>query len=229
MFFAAGDYLISPKIYNEFSPGNTGNGSFTIRAGVEFNAISLPFMIEADYANWQYPHNCGTSQSQSTPANSPECWVTSIGSRFATYVPAFTATNRHVDVRAGIRVFNPHVYVAIGYIWGSTNYGYPQFTAVGGGLEKLPDYGHSFTYYGSIYYYPNFSGNYHNAAINTGPTSFGIGYNLLRYQAGIAWAPIPAVYIDLGWKGENGANKNNAPISFSFNGPYAGLMFMFPW
>jgi hypothetical protein len=73
------------------------------------------------------------------------------------------------------------------------------------------------------------SGTYSNPAITTGPTSFGIGYNVLKYQVGIQWAFVPAVYLDAGWKGENWANKNNAPISQSFNGPYAGLGFFFPF
>jgi Copper amine oxidase N-terminal domain len=226
--FVAGDYLISPKVYNEFSPGNTGSGSWTVRGGIIFDAFSLPFMLEADYANWQYPHNCGLPQSTATPANS-ECFVTSIGSRFATYVPAFTAVNRNIDARFGIRIFQPHVYIAIGYMWASNNYGYPNMNAVGFGLEKLPDFKQPFTYYGSVYYYPNVSGTYSNPAITTGPTTFGIGYNVLKYQVGIQWAFVPAIYLDAGWKGENWANKNNAPISQSFNGPYAGLGFFFPF
>jgi len=228
--FLAGDYLISPKIYNEFAPGNQANGSWTARGGLEFNAIGLPFMIEVDYKNWQYPHNCGVPIGQATINNAPQCFVTTIGSRGTAYVPAFTAVNRDGDVRLGIRVFNPHVYVAIGYLWSSNNYGYPNMNAVGGGLEKLPDFGHPFTYYGSIFYYPNLNGTYVTAARPGVPSqSFGVGYNVLKYQVGIAYAFIPAVFFDAGWAGENGANKNNAPISYTFNGPYVGLGFLIPF
>jgi hypothetical protein len=231
VLFLAGDYLISPKIYNEFSPGNQANGSFTARGGVQFNAIGLPFMLEVDYKNWQYPHNCGVPIGTATIVNAPQCYVTTIGSRGTSYVPAFTAVNRDFDARLGVKVLDPHVYVAVGYIWGSNNYGYPNMNAVGGGLEKLPDWGHAFTYYGSVYYYPNFKGSYTTAVTPVSPSSetFGLGYNLLKYQVGIAWAFVPAVYLDAGWAGENGANKNNAPISYTFNGPYVGLGFLIPF
>ncbi len=229
VFFLAGDYLISPKVYNQFAPGVQANGSYTARGGVEFNG-GLPFMIEVDYKNWQYPHNCGVPISTATIGNAPQCFVTTVGSRGSAYVPAFTATNRDLDVRVGYRIFEPHVYIAVGYLWGSNNYGYPNENAVGFGLEKLPDFGHAFQYYGSVYYYPNVNGTYTTAA-NENPvnTSFGIGYNVLKYQVGIGWAFVPNVYLDAGWAGENWANKNNAPISMSFNGPYVGLGFLIPF
>ena len=230
VLFLAGDYLISPKIYNEFAPGNQANGSFTARGGVQFNAIGLPFMLEVDYKNWQYPHNCGVPIATATINNAPQCYVTTIGSRGTSYVPSFTAVNRDFDARLGIKVLDPHVYVAVGYIWGSNNYGYPNMNAVGGGIEKLPDWGHAFTYYGDVYYYPNFKGSYTTAPFGGTPSqTYGIGYNLLKYQVGIAWAFVPAVYLDAGWAGENGANKNNAPISYTFNGPYVGLGFLIPF
>ena len=40
--FLAGDYIISPKVYNEFSPGNTGNSSFAARGAFEFDAFEHP-------------------------------------------------------------------------------------------------------------------------------------------------------------------------------------------
>ncbi len=40
--FIAGDYIINPKVYNEFSPGNSGkSGSYAIRGALEFNLFSL--------------------------------------------------------------------------------------------------------------------------------------------------------------------------------------------
>jgi hypothetical protein len=102
--------------------------------------------------------------------------------------------------------------------------------AVGGGLEKLPDYGHPFNWYGSVFYYPNLNGTYTTTSTENPPnTTYGLGYNLLKYQVGISYAFVPSVFIDAGWAGENGANKNNAPISYTFNGPYAGLGFLLPF
>src|SRR5580704_7649952 len=31
--FVAGDYIFSPKVYDEFSPGNTGSNSYGVRGG----------------------------------------------------------------------------------------------------------------------------------------------------------------------------------------------------
>src|SRR5579863_3144612 len=226
--FVAGDYLFNPKVYNAFSPGNGGAGSYSVRGGVTFDAIGLPFMLEADYENFQYPHNCGAPVGSAQ--NSPECFVTVIGGRGATFVPAFTAVNRDIDARLGFRIFQPHVYVAVAYDWGSTNYGYPNMRAVGGGLEKLPDYGRKFDYYGYVYYFPNWRGTYTSGANSVPPNeTFGVGYNLLKYKVGVSYAVVPAVAIEAGWDGENAANKNNAPISFSANGAYAGLLFFVPF
>jgi hypothetical protein len=230
VFFVGGDYLFNPKIYNQFSPGNGGKGSYSVRAGAEFDALGLPFMLEGDYENWQYPHNCGVPQSTATPQNAAECFVTVIGGKGAVYVPAFTAVDRDVDARFGFKILNPHVYVAVAYIWGSNNYGYPNLRALGGGLEKLPDFRQPLTWYGSVYYFPNFRGTF-----TSGPTAippnetFGLGYNLLKYKAGVAWAFIPSVAVEAGWDGENRANKNNFPISETANGAYGGLLFFVPF
>jgi len=227
--WVAGDWMISPKIYNEFSPGNTGTSDWTARGGVVFDALGLPWMLEADYKNWQYPHVCNAA-SPTTVNASPECFVTTIGSRGSSFVPGFTAVNRDVDVRLGIKVIDPHVYVGVGYIWGSTNYGYPNMNAVGFGAEKLPDFGQTITWYANVWYYPNFKGSYTTAATPGNPSqTFGLGYNMLKYQAGIDWTFTPSVFLDLGWNGENGANKNNAPISYHFAGFYAGLGFYLPF
>jgi len=37
--FIAGDFIISPKIYNEFSPGNKGTSSYTFKGAVEFLSL----------------------------------------------------------------------------------------------------------------------------------------------------------------------------------------------
>ena len=220
--YVAGDYIISPKIYNEFSPGNTGTNSWSGRAALEFDAINIPWMIEFDYNQWSYNHNCGVTNP--TVATAPGCFVTAIGGRFAYPLGTTKLTNRDGDVRLGIRVISPRVYVGVGYIWGTNSYGYPTYNAVGFGLEKLPDLDNVISVYGSVYYYPNFRGTYTNSAITPPfPTTYGIGYNLLKYRVGVNYVIAGPLFFDAGWVGENGANKNNAPTSFNFNGPYVGF------
>ena len=54
--FVAGDYLVSPKVYNEISPGNTATGSYALRGAIEFPLFGLPAMLEGDYRHYRYPH-----------------------------------------------------------------------------------------------------------------------------------------------------------------------------
>jgi len=63
--FIVGDYLFSPKVYNEFSPGNNGRGgSYSVRGAVEFPLFGLPWMLEGDYRSYSYPHNSDISPAQ---------------------------------------------------------------------------------------------------------------------------------------------------------------------
>ena len=57
-------------MYNEFSPGNTGNGgSYSVRGAVEFPLFGLPWMLEGDYRSWSYPHNNDITPAQVAGAN----------------------------------------------------------------------------------------------------------------------------------------------------------------
>jgi hypothetical protein len=217
--YVAGDYIFSPKVYNEFSPGNSGNNfgpSYGIRGGLEFKFFRIPFMVAGDFRQYRYPHNCGA-------VTDPECFVTTIGRTGQVFVPAFTAEEKDIDARLGIKIADPHIYIAASYLWRSTNYGYPVQRALGFGLEKLPDLNHIFSVYGSIYYYPNLSGTCATAECPRGP--FGLAYNLLKYQIGgtVGGGAHFPVFLDFGWLGDSGHNKAFAPSDFTHNGPYAGI------
>ncbi|HEY5341278.1 MAG TPA: copper amine oxidase N-terminal domain-containing protein [Candidatus Aquilonibacter sp.] len=212
--FIAGDYLFSPKVYNEFSPGNTGkSGSYAIRGAWEFDAFNLPWMIEGNYDQYQYAHNCAG-------AGDPQCNVTTIGGTGSTFVPAFTAKDTDADVKLGLKVADPRIYIGVGYLWRQTNYGYPRMNGLGFGLEKLPDLDHALSIYGSAWYYPNTKGTF------TAPngTEYQLAYDYLKYQIGLNYVlGNSPVFIDLGWMGDRGTNKTNAPANTSENGPYAGI------
>jgi hypothetical protein len=212
--FVAGDYLFSPKVYNEFSPGNTGNdGSYSIRGAWEFDAFNLPWMIEGNFNQYRFPHNCASTAD-------PQCYVTTIGGLGQTFVPAFTGTNTDVDARLGIKVADPRIYIGVGYLWTSTNYGYPRLENWGFGAEKLPDLNQALSVFGSVWYYPNVKGNF------TDPTNVGyqLAYNFLKYQIGVDWVISHSpIFIEGGWQGISGTNKTNAPVNTSINGPFAGI------
>ena len=218
--FVAGDYIFSPKVYNEFSPGNTGNGSFAVRGAAEFSAFSLPWMLGVNYEHYRYPHNC---TSGVLPPD-PQCFVNVIGNNGATSVPAFTATDSDFDVRLGLRVLNPHIYIAAAYLWRSSNYGYPNEGGFGFGAEKLPDLNLPLSFFGSVFYYPDITGTYTNDTF-----SQPLGYQFLKYQLGldyvIAHSP---VFFDFGWMGYGASNKQAAPSKASAEGPFAGLGIRLP-
>jgi len=216
--FIVGDYIFSPKVYNEFSPGNKGKSSYQVRGAIEFNAFNLPWMLEGNYEQFQYPHNCTTF---APPASSLDCNVTTIGSTGQVQVPAFTARDSDFDVRFGLKVADPRIYIGIGYMFRDSNYGYPRQTGFGYGAEKLPDLNQPFSLYGSLWYYPNSKGNFTDPGTNVG---YELGYRVLKYQIGgtVAFGNSP-IFLDLGWTGINGKNKVNAPADYSMNGPYLGL------
>ncbi len=242
--FIAGDYIISPKVYNEFSPGNTGtntNGGFSYRihGAWEFNLINLPWMIEGDYRQFNYPHNQGVV---TTSANAGQICnglsghasegdtgcVTAIGGQFGTFVPAFVARQYEGDARLGLKVMDPRIYIGVGYLWQSGNYGYPKLGNFGVGVEKLPDLNQGFTWFGSAYYYPNVQGT------GTGCLALGcvppgvpytLAYNVYRWDIGGAFTfgPNVPVYVEFGFLGSNGKNKQNAPSDYGYTGAYGGL------
>ena len=229
--FIVGDYIISPKVYNEFSPGNIGSGSYTVRGGLEFNIGNMPWMLEGDYRQWVYPHNQGIA----TPAGfapgmscgaagafgTSGC-VTTIGGTGSTFVPSFTVRDYDFDGRLGLRVANPRIYVGVGYLYRGNNAGYPNLHGWGAGVEKLPDLDQTFTVYGSAYYYWNVNGSCGVGVCPTGP--YTLAYNILKYEIGGAFrfgnSPI---FFDFGWLGDRGNNSSNAPANFTHNGPYVGL------
>jgi hypothetical protein len=223
--FVVGDYIISPRVYNEFSPGNSGNNSFAIRGAGEFNLGSIPFMLESTFERWHYPHNCN-GYLPGTTTYVPECYVTTIGAMGTSPVLVTSPLyDQDVDVRLAVRVLQPRIYLGVGYLWISNNYGYPNLTGVGFGGEKLADLNQVVSFFGSVWYYPNVRGSYATTATTTVPsTSYNLAYNLLKYQVGITiGVGNTPLFVEGGWMGDNWSNKLNAPINRTYNGPFAGL------
>ncbi|MGB8519855.1 MAG: hypothetical protein WCD38_06780, partial [Candidatus Tumulicola sp.] len=227
--FIAGDYIISPKVYNEFSPGNTGTNSYAIRGAWEFSALNIPWMIEGSFEQYGYHHDCGSATST---AINPECFVTGIGGGYQTFVPSFQAQDDDVDVRLGVKVLNPRVYVGVGYLTRWNNYGYPTTRGFGFGVEKLPDLDVPLSFLGSFWYYPSVTGNFYNDEFPrsiTGqpglkPATLQLGYSMYKYQAGVDYVIGKSpVFIEAGWMGNYLTNKTNAPANISANGPFVGL------
>jgi len=213
--YVAGDYIISPKVYNEFSPGttacNTCNGfSYRLHGAAEFALLNLPWMVEGDYRQYNYNH--------------PSGMVTAVGGGFQTFVPQFNARDYDLDARFGLRVLNPRIYIGVGYLWRGNNAGYPSMNGVGFGLEKLPSLDRPFDFYGSAYYYPSIKGNMTTGNVLTIPTNYTLQYNVLKYDLGVSYSfqGIP-LFVEAGFLGDRGWHQLDAPSDFSENGPYVGI------
>ena len=232
--YVVGDYILSPKVYNEFSPGNKGTShpfSYSIAAVKEFNLFNLPWMLEGDYRQYNYRHNQGVpTPTAYTPANNscnvlgipagdPGC-VTGFGPGAGQYfVPAFGASDYSTDGRLGLRVANPKIYVGVGYMVRSNNYGYGVFRGIGYGAEKLPELNKRLSVYGSYWYYPNVKTNYNN-----GSFAGTLSYSIAKYKLGVDYSFLHGpIFIDAGFIGDSGKAKLNVPSGFSENGPFLGL------
>ncbi len=219
--FVVGDYIFSPKEYNELSPGNNGKKSFHVGLAVEFPLFNLPWMLEGDVRSFRTAVGGGPG----CPANGPGC-ATGNGQEGRVNVPSFQARNDDFDGRFGLKVADPRIYIGVGYLFRNTNYEGGAFASqqhgVGFGVEKLPDLDQPFSIYGSVYYYPVVTTN-SNQALGNG--SFGaVQYRVLKYAVGgtfdFGTSPI---YLDLGFLGENATVRQNGSSNEQYNGPYAGL------
>jgi hypothetical protein len=127
-----------------------------------------------------------------------------------------------------VRVLQPRLYIGVGYLWASNNYGYPNMQGWGFGGEKLPDLDQELSGFGSVWYYPDVHGGYVGAGGSNGLT---LAYNVLKYQVGVNYVIMHSpIFIEAGWMGESWTNRTNAPVNRSYNGPFAGLgvRFLYP-
>jgi hypothetical protein len=156
--------------------------------------------------------------------------VTTIGGQGSTPVLTSQPPNdQNVDARLGVRVLNPRIYVGVGYMWVTTNYGYPNMSGVGFGGEKLPDLNQPLSFFGSVWYYPNVHASYTSpSAPGIASMSFNLAYNILKYQIGVNYViGNSPIFIEGGWMGDSWTNKQNAPVNRSYNGPFAGIGFRY--
>jgi hypothetical protein len=140
--------------------------------------------------------------------------------------PVFLGRQTALDARLEYRLLNPNVFIGVGYLTTSNNYGYPHLNGVGFGAEKLPDFTSPLSYYASAFYYPSAIGPY--TIPNMASPNFGVTYNpqysIGKYDIGIAFSEkrLP-VYLMGGFSGNYYWARNNAPVGQTHSGPYIGL------
>jgi hypothetical protein len=189
-------------------------------------------MLAVDARQYAYPHtgdfDAVVPRNAPCFAGSPQfgnrgC-VTVIGGNGNLYVPSFTAHDRDIDGRIGIRIAKPRIYIAGSWLWHNTNYGYPQMNGPGFGIEKLPDLDQAVSVFADYYHYPQIHGGFNDP---TTGINYLLAYHYSKYKAGITVGlPILrqfGVFIEGGWMGDYGWKKQNAPSDFHHEGPFAGL------
>ena len=240
--FIVGDYIFSPKVYNELSPGNSGTGgSYSVRGAVEFPLFGLPWMLEGDYRSFSYPHNSGINPAFFAagvnpcntpagvgPANGDQGCVTVIGGYGQVPVPSFTARDTDFDGRFGLKIAEPRIYIGVGYLHRVENYGYPKQNGFGFGAEKLPDLENTFSVYGSVWYYPSISGNFTYPTVGVPAALAGttdkFQQRFLKYQiGGTLNLGNSGLFLDGGFLGDTIRGKNISPSDATHAGGYIGL------
>jgi hypothetical protein len=240
--FIVGDYIFSPKVYNELSPGNSGTGgSYSVRGAVEFPLFGLPWMLEGDYRSFSYPHNSGINPAFFAagvnpcntpagvgPANGDQGCVTVIGGYGQVPVPSFTARDTDFDGRFALKIAEPRIYIGVGYLHREENYGYPKQNGFGFGAEKLPDLENTFSVYGSVWYYPSISGNFTYPTVGVPAALAGttdkFQQRFLKYQVGATLnLGNSGLFLDGGFLGDTIRGKNISPSDATHAGGYIGL------
>jgi len=209
----------APKNYNEISAGEFCPKSYLVSGAYVFSGS--PFAVKIDYRLDSYV----TSDNLTDRLGNHYTQFATIDGGVA-FTPVFLARQSSLDARLEYQVVAPRIYVGVGYLFTANNYGYPQLSALGFGIEKLPDMQPGLRFLGSAFYYPNASGNY----TVTSPLSSNVGktyrqqYQILKYDLGLAlvFARSP-VYIHGGFTGDRYTASQNAPIGQSHDGPYIGL------
>ncbi len=204
--------------YNEFVAGGYCKALLAAAAIVFKNS---PFAVKVDYRLDSYVTSDNLTDGYGTHYTK---FSTIDGGSALT--PVFMARQSSLDARLEYKIADPKIYVGLGYLKTTTNYGYPSLNAIGLGVEKLPELRNGISWFGSAFYYPSASGTYTIASAgspNNGK-SYRQQYGITKLDIGLALAlsHFP-LYIYGGYSADQYAAKSAAPIGQTHNGPYLGL------
>ena len=216
--FVQAGFVTWPKNYNEFTAGQYCK-SYVLSGGWAIK--NSPFAVKADYRYDSY-----LTSDNLTTANGNQYTSFSTIDGGTALTPVFLGAQTTFDVRLEYKILNPWIYVGVGYLHASNNYGYPQLNGAGFGIEKLPDMRSGINLYGSAFYYPSAGGSYtvaSSASSNAGSV-YQQQYGILKYDVGVALllSRFP-LYLEGGFSGDQYAAQKNAPIGQTHVGPYIGL------
>ena len=204
--------------YNEFVAGGYCD-TYILNAALA--PQDSAFAVKADFRQDDYVTSSNTTDA-----------VGNHYTQFATinhgvaFTPVFMARQNSLDARIEYKVASPRIYVGVGYLHTTDNYGYPNLNGFGAGVEKLPDLRPGISLYGSAFYYPSATGTY--TVTNPASPNFGTGYQqqyqIVKYDIGLALVVAHSpVYVHGGFSADQYFAKQNAPIGQLHAGPYIGL------
>jgi len=205
--------------YNEFSAGGKCPQSYLVAAAIVLK--NSPIAVKVDFRQDAYV----TSDNLTNGYGNHLTQFATIDGGTA-FTPVFLARQSNWDARLEYQIAAPKIYIGLGYISTANNYGYPQLTGLGVGIEKLPELRSGISWFGSAFYYPTASGNYTiaNAASSNNGKTYRQQYAITKYDIGLALAlsRFP-IYLYGGYAADMYTAKQNAPIGQTHNGPYVGL------
>lgn len=211
--------FVDGKNYNEFSAGQYCRESYVLSGAYAPKNSALA--VKIDYRQDAYV----TSDNLVDAISNHYTHFATIDGGYA-YTPVFLAKQSTLDARLEYQIAAPRVYVGLGYLQTSDNYGYPHLRGLGVGIEKLPDLKTGISLFGSAFYYPRASGTY--TITNPASPNFGQSYRqqyqIVKYDVGLALASSRfPIYLYGGVSGDRYVAKQHAPIDQTHGGPYLGL------
>lgn len=211
--------MYAPRSYNEFSAGEFCPDTYIFNAAYLFK--HSPLAVKVDYRQDAYV----TSDNATDAFANHFTGFATIDGGFA-FTSVFLAKQSTFDARVEYEVAAPRIYVGVGYLKAQNNYGYPNLSGAGLGIEKLPDMRSGINLFGSIFYYPTATGTYtvDNVLSPNNGVRYHQQYGITKYDIGLALTSrrLP-VYLYGGVAGDHYGPNQNAPIGQTHDGPYIGL------
>jgi Copper amine oxidase N-terminal domain len=219
-FYIEGGYALA-NVWNEYSSGGSGNSTKGANYVASGALLLDKLALKIDWRQDQYTTASNTAVGNNLFA--PFTTFNTIDGGAAT-VPVFLARQSTLDGRLEYQLAPPHIYIGLGYLQASNNYGNPSLTGPGAGLEKLPDFTGGLGWFGSFFYYPNTRGQYTVPAGPHAGLKLTTAYQIYKYDLGLNYefgrSPF---YTYAGFSGDKYTHRQASPADETHAGPYLGF------
>jgi hypothetical protein len=195
-------------------------GSYSAKARVFYGRFAASFRFYRD-ASWSQASTTAPAGGPGTVISYPDAMIV---------VPQFIAVDSASEVRLEYQPGRTPAYFGLAYSNQSNNYDFPRLTALGFGVEVMPNPKHLLSPYGSFFFFPNQTGTYPLANPNnpaSGSVASAFHANELELGASIAFPKTPLSLV-VGYYQNTNIQQyaHSHPIgNFNFvrDGPFVGL------